>query len=437
MLTGAVFGGAAAAFVATRNAADLLRSDTGGSSPGHAARRVRGALIVTEVALSFALLVGAGLLTRSFMALQRTSLGFAPHNLVSIDVLAPGRIWMSTERPALRAAIVARLAEVPGVTAAAFGMLPTAGYRARDILVLETPDGVRPVSTSLVMRTWVDSNYFRTSGIALVAGRLPRSGASDESWPPRRSMSEEIVVSRSLARRIAPDGRALGRRLGTAPPGGGAAHTDTWSTIVGITEDVRLPGARADDDQVYSLSLAAMPHPTYAVRFASVPPNVESVLRHAVQRANPTLVARRARVADHYLREALAPTRFTLGLLGAFAGVALLLAVVGLYASIGYAVSQRTREIGIRIAVGASANAIAGLVLRDGVWLAASGLALGAGLALAGTRALSALLYGVDASDPVTFVATGAGVGVVALLATYVPARRATRIDPVDALRME
>lgn len=455
VLTGAVFGGAAAAFVATQNAADLLRAESAVSSAGGAARRVRGALIVAEVALSFALLVSAGLLTRSLWELQHTRLGFEPHNLVSIDVLPPGAIWMGPERPAIRAAIAARLSEVPGVTAAAFGMLPTAGYRAREVLVLDDPAGVRPVGAASVMRTWIDSAWFRTSGITLVAGRLPRAGASDEAPfpripsgpgpegpPPRRapmrSMSEEIVVSRALARRIAPDGNALGRRLGAAAPGGGVPRTDFWSTIVGISDDVRLPGSHADDDQVYSLSLTLMPYPTYVVRFASFPPNdVESVLRQAVQRANPRLVARRARVGDDYLREALAPTRFTLGLLGAFAGVALVLAVVGLYAAIAYTVRQRTREIGIRIALGASASAIARMVLGDGVWLAAAGLALGFGLALAGTRALSALLYGVGASDPLTFLVTGAGVSLVALVATYVPARRATRVDPVDALRTE
>jgi putative ABC transport system permease protein len=451
VLAGSVFGGAAAAFVVTQNVADLLRSDSGTSSPNQSARHVRGALIVAEVALSFALLVGAGLLTRSFWELEHTRLGFTPHNLVSIDVLPPGPIWMSPERPALRAAIAARLAEVPGVTATAFGMLPTAGYRVRDILIVDDPGGARTVSAPSIMNTWIDSAYFRTSGIAVVAGRLPRTGASDEApFPtipaapepgvgpppkraPMRSMSEEIVVSRSLARRIASDGNALGHRLGTAGP----RSSGLWSTIVGISEDVRLPGARADDDQVYSLSLTAMPYPTYAVRFATLPPNVESVLRQAVKRANPRLVARRARVADDYLREALAPTRFTLGLLGAFASVALILAAVGLYASIAYTVSQRTREIGIRIALGASAGAVARMVLKDGACSAMIGLGVGAGIALAGTRALSALLYDVSVSDPLTFVATGAGVGVIAMVATLIPARRATCVDPVDALRME
>ena len=453
VFTGAVFGGAASGFVATQNAADLLRADTSVASSSSAARRVRGALIVAEVALSFALLVGAGLLTRSFAALERTRLGFEPHNLVSIDVLPPGNIWMGPDRSTIRAAITARLSEVPGVTAAAFGMLPTAGYRARDVLVLDDPAGARPVGTASIMRTWIDSGWFRTSGIALIAGRLPRAGTSDEAPfkmpaepgpggpPPRRpamrSMSEEIVVSRSLARRLAPDGNALGRRLGVAEPGGGTPRSNAWSTIVGISDDVQLPGVHGIDDQLYSLSLTLMPFPTYTVRLASLPPNVESVLRQAVQRANPRLVARRARVGDDYLREALAPTRFTLGLLGAFAGVALMLAAVGLYATIAYTVRQRTREMGIRIALGASPSAIARMVVGDGVWLAATGLALGAGVALAGGRALSSLLYGVGAGDPLTFVVTGAGVAVVALLATYVPARRATRVDPVDALRTE
>jgi predicted permease len=451
VLTGAVFGGAAAGFVATQNAADLLRSETAVSSTGGMARRMRGALIIAEVALSFALLVGAGLLMRSFRELARTRLGFTPHNLVSIDVLVPGPIWMSPARPAVRAAIAERLREVPGVTDAAFGMLPTAGYRVRDGLVLDDPQGARPLGAASTMNTWIDSAYFRTSGITLLAGRWPRAGASDEApmpWPPAgpgagpprrpamRSMSEEIVVSRSLARRIAPDGNALGRRLSTLAPDGSMPGAGTWSTIVGISDDVQLPGGQADP-QVYSLSLTLMPYPTYMVRFASVPPNVESVLRQAVQRANPRLVARRARVGDDYLREAMAPTRFTLGLLGAFAGVALVLAVVGLYASIAYTVRQRTREIGIRIALGASSTAIARMVLADGVWLAAIGLGVGLGLALAATRSLSALLYGVSSTDPLTFVITAAGVGVVAMLATYLPARRATRVAPMDALRTE
>jgi ABC-type antimicrobial peptide transport system permease subunit len=161
------------------------------------------------------------------------------------------------------------------------------------------------------------------------------------------------------------------------------------------------------------------------------------VLRDAVHRVNPLLIARRARVGDDYLREALAPTRFTLALLGTFAGVALLLAIVGLYGSIAYTVSQRTREIGIRIALGASAVNVSRLVLEDGLRLAAFGLAIGVSVAMASTRALSRLLYDVRPADPATYAAIAVLVAGVALAASYLPARRAARVDPVDALRAD
>jgi putative ABC transport system permease protein len=253
-------------------------------------------------------------------------------------------------------------------------------------------------------------------------------------------LSEEVVVNREFARRVAPDGNAIGYRVRTAPAAGkGPPSIDAWSTIVGIADDIRLPGMHDDAQryQVYTLSLTAMPYPTYVARFTTVPRNVEAVLRQAVQRANPTLVARRAGFADDHVREALAPTRFTLGLLGAFAGVALVLAVVGLYASIAYTVSQRTREIGIRIALGASSRAVSRLVLADGVRLAVAGLAAGALVAAAATRALSSLLYGVEPTDPPTFAAIALLVAAVTLAASWLPARRAVRVDPVDALRAE
>ena len=450
VVTGVLFGGAAAVFGASQNVADLLRAESHAASAGGLSRRVRSTLIVAEIALSFALLVGAGLLARSFTTLQRTRLGFDPHNLVSIDVLAPGPLWMGPQRSAVRDAVEDALAEVPGVTAAAMGTLPTAGYRVRDALVVETPDGPGEIGISQAVTTWMDARWFSTSGVALLAGRVPRAGATDEiplppgpprgPRPPFRRLSEEVVVNREFARRVAPNGNALGYRVRTAPAApNGPPSSDAWSTIVGIADDIRLPGMHDDSQryQVYTLSLTAMPYPTYIARFTTVPPNVEAVLRQAVQRANPTLVARRMGVADDLVREALAPTRFTLGLLGAFAGVALVLTVVGLYASIAYTVSQRTREIGIRIALGASSSAVSRLVLADGLRLAVAGLAAGALIAAAATRALSSLLYGVEPTDLPTFAAIALLVAAITLAASWIPARRAVRVDPVDALRAE
>ena len=212
---------------------------------------------------------------------------------------------------------------------------------------------------------------------------------------------------------------------------------EEWSTIVGISEDVRVPGVRTDlqDYQIYMLP-DRFP-PVYVVRFASMPPSAESVLRDAIHSVDPTLIARRARVGDDYVADAVAPTRFTLALLGTFAAVALVLAVVGLYGSIAYSVTQRTREIGIRVALGASSKAVTGLVVSDGVRLATIGLLVGLFTAMVATRALSSLLYSVRSSDPATFIVTGVVVAIIALAASYLPARRAIRIDPIDALRAD
>ncbi len=207
----------------------------------------------------------------------------------------------------------------------------------------------------------------------------------------------------------------------------------------GVADDVHLPGARGDlqDYQIYTMPLARPPVPTFVVRMASVPPNVESVLRKAIQSVNPTLIARRTRVGDDYLREALAPTRFAMALLGTFSLVALVLSVVGLYGSITYTVTQRTREIGIRVALGASPRAVIGLILGDGVKLAVAGLVIGLAAAIATTRTLTSLLYAVTPGDPLTFILIAVAVALIALLASYIPARRAVRIDPVDALRAD
>jgi predicted permease len=461
IVTGVLFGSVAAIVVSSQNTADLLRSETRTSSGSAATRRVRATLIVAEIALSFALLVSAGLLTRSFAVLYRTRLGFDPHNLVSIDLLTTGAMRRSGRLPEIRRALIERLSRIPGVTSTAVGMLPTAGYRGIDTIAVDSPDGIRRLRIPEYMATRIEGDFFGTSGIALIAGRAPRRGASDEppqpaaaplppgpmpgpgprpQLPAARMLSEEVVVSRSLARHIAPDGNVIGRRVRLLPAlRSPVPPTDDWSTIVGVADDVRLPGARNDlqDLQIFSMPIIRPPEVNLLVRFASLPPNVESVLRNAIHTVEPRIGARRARVADDYLRDALAPTRFTLALLGAFAIVALVLAIVGLYGSIAYSVTQRTREIGSRIALGASSKAVTELVVSDGVRLATLGLIVGLGTALVATRSLASLLYSVKSGDPSTFVATSVVVLAVALAASYLPARRAIRIDPIDALRAE
>jgi len=439
--TGVLFGGATAAFVGSRNVGEFLRGDTRAGTESSFTRRIRGPLIVAEIALSLVLLVGAGLLTRSMVALQQTPIGFDPRGLVSIDLVVPpvlGRQPGVSGR--LRKSIVERLRRVPGVVDAGVGTLPTAGFRVPRPLIVEGAGGDRNVGVTDYQTAWIDNNYFRVSGIALVAGRTPNEGASDHFAPPFRGLSEELVVNRAFARRLVPDGNVLGMRIKARPSGSGpSAIPDVWSTIVGVSDDVQLPGVRSDLEsyQVYSMPLARMPNAIYVVRMSTVPVGVESVLRSAIHEVNPTLVARRARLADDYVREAMAPTRFAVGLIGTFALIAITLSAVGLYGAIAYAVTQRTRELGVRIALGATRQDVVRMLVNDGIRLVLVGLPLGLTLAALLNRFLSTLLYGVTPSDPLTFVVIAVSVAAITMLASYLPARRALRIDPVEALRLE
>jgi predicted permease len=441
IIGGILFGAAAALFSRSQSVGDLLRSETRTGTGGTASRRIRSTLIVAEIALSLVLLAGTGLLLRSFAALQQTPLGFDPHGLVSVDILTPPPLKRE-DRPQIRRAIAEYLRTMPGARDAAVGTLPTAGWNGPTTLEVETGGEVRTVPVSRYMSQWVSEDYFRVAHISLLEGRLPKPAPSDETQlRAMLTLSAEVVVNRALARRMAPDGHAVGLHVRSRVAGfsGPIPVSDDWSTIVGVVDDVRLPGASNElrDFQVYTLPLGRMPDPTFLVRLPTVPADVESFLRDAIHHISPFIVARRARVADDYLREALAPTRFAMALLGAFAGVALLLSAVGLYGVIAYGVSQRTREIGIRVALGAAPNAVASLVVRDGLRLAAIGLIVGVGGAFAATRALASMLYAVTPTDPFTFAIIALVVGLVAVLASYVPARRALRIDPTEALRAE
>ncbi|HEY4306034.1 MAG TPA: ABC transporter permease [Gemmatimonadaceae bacterium] len=459
--TGVLFGSVAAFFVGSQNVADVLRNEVRTSSGGHVARGVRATLIVGQIALSFALLVGTGLLIRSFFALQERAIGFDPRRLASVDILSPLAARRSGRGGDIRRQVVEQLRHTRGVIDASIGTLPTAGYRIPGNLSVATDAGEHDIGVPVYTTTWIDKEYFHTAGIAISAGRLPVPGSTDEvvmpgamPLPPGlvpvgpgrpardkfRSLSQEIVVNRTLARRIAPNGNVVGTRIRVSGGQLGPMQQDNdWSTIVGVSDDVHLPGAHGDlnDYQIYTLPLGRMPEPTFVVRFSSLPTNVESELRNAIHAVAPTIVVRRGRLAEDYVRDALAPTRFTLALLGAFSFIALVLSVVGLYGSIAYTVSQRTREIGIRIALGATAQSVTSLVLQDGLRLLAIGLVVGLATALASTRALASLLYAVHTSDPATFVAIGGIVAGVAVIASYVPARRAARIDPIDALRTD
>jgi hypothetical protein len=215
--------------------------------------------------------------------------------------------------------------------------------------------------------------------------------------------------------------------------------TAAWSTVVGVADDIHLPGLHDDlrEMQVYTLIKPTFPEVPVLVRTSGSGEAQAALIRRTIGSVNRAFFVRQAIAGESYLRESLAPTRFAMALLMAFAGVALVLSAVGLYGVIAYSVTQRTREIGIRIALGAEPRGIARLVLGEGIWHVGVGLLAGAGLAWAGTRLVAGMLYGVAAADPLTIAVAVIVVVGAALLASYVPGRRAANIDPTTALRAD
>jgi predicted permease len=451
VITGILFGSAPALFAGARPLGEVLRSESRTASGGSATKRLRSGLIVLEIALSLVLLVGAGLLVRSFVGLQRMPLGFQPHGLVAADVMMSfRREWTPAQREARRNEFLDRLRALPGVTDVAIGMMPGLGWHRSGFESDPDANGnTRSISECATI--FMTPNYFRVAGMSLVAGRLPDSLA----WP-RATLGEapppsaEIVVSRALAQRFWPNGGAIGARLTesrTGPliaPGGGKAYT-----VVGVVDDARLPGGRDARWTMETYEPMPMRFPGVPVLLRTNLPESQVIraIRRVVAEFDQTLTAetsgpygtilREVTVGDTYLSESLAPTRFAMALLGAFSALALILSGVGLYGVIAYSVTQRTREIGVRVALGADAASVRRLVVGDGLRLTTAGVVLGVVAAAASTRVLAHLLYGVSPVDPGSFIVIVMLVIAIAFVASWVPARRAVRVDPMEALRAD
>lgn len=432
ILTGILFGTLPAVFAARGSVADVLRSETRGGSGSIATRQVRSALIVFEIALSLVLLIGAGLLVRSFDALQRMPLGFDPRGLVSFDLLFNPRTPRALSvRAALRNQILEQLRAVPGVTDAAIGMLPAAGFGVLRKLSTDPDPGGVVRSVPEFSTIFSGPSYFRVAGIRFIEGRVPDSLAATAQAGAGTSAPREVVVNRGMAARLWPNGGALGAHLHEQ----NGARSGQDYIVVGIAEDVHVPGATrlARSAVLYQPPRFA----SFILRTATPGATLVPALRRAIASVEPTPFIQTTTVGEVFLRDSLAPTRFAMALLGAFAAVALVLAIVGLYGVISYGVTQRTREFGVRVALGAEPSAVVRLVIGSGLRLAVAGVALGAAGAVAATRALSGMLFGVSADDPMTFAGTTLLVAAVALLASYVPARRALRMDPAEVLRSD
>ena len=435
--TGILFGFAPALFAGGRALGDTLRRATFIASSGLWLRRMRSALIVAEIAMSLVLLVGAGLLVRSFAALQATPLNFEPRGLVSADVITmfPPH-WSDEARVARRTEMLARLRAIPGVTEVTTGVMPGLG-RLGASLEAETAAG-QSTSIGDSFTTWVAPDYFAIAGMQVVEGRLPDP----------RAQPTEVLVNRGLANRLWGPGQAIGRYLSSM---GGPPGLAERFRVVGVVEDIQLPSRRsaAAVSDIYAAVPPQAGDGPVLLRTTLSAAEVTAALRRAVaefdvklraaagDRDIPGAIVRTVTVGETYIREQFAPTRFAMALLLAFAVVALTLSAVGLYGVIAYSVTQRTREIGVRMALGADHRNVERLVMSAGLKLTTMGLVVGVFSAMASTRLLASLLYGVSPADPVSYVAITVLVVAIALVASWMPARRAVRIDPIAALRAE
>jgi len=426
LASGLLFGLFPALSVAGSNLAEALRRSSRSVSADSSLRRLRGGLVVVEVSLAVVLLVGSGLLIRSFLALQSENPGFEAAGRLALSIPLPGATYETDEETrAYGDATLERLAAVPGVESVAISsLIPVSDGDEIWSLEIEgrPPSGPDDYIPALHYR--VSAGYFQTMGIPLRTGREFTSGDRPGSVPV-------AIVSESFAVDQFPGESALGKRI--------SFDGDSWWEIVGVAADVQhYQVGQTSMSQVY-LAFAQRPH--RRVNFiikASVPPlSLVPAVRTEIQTLDPDMPVEGVRTLEQIIAEDISTTRFRTTLLTSFGLTALLLAVVGLYGVISYTVAQRSWEMAMRMALGARQSSILRLVLRDGVPLVAAGVIVGLGGALALTRVLESMLFGVSANDPVVFAAVPALLVAVAAVAMLVPALRATRVDPVRVLSPE
>ena len=424
--TGIAFGLAPALDLARVNIHDAMRE--GGRSVAGGRGRLRGALVAGQVALALVLLIGAGLAARSFARLRAADPGLQPDNLLTMRVMLPQRDANEAERAAFFRQALERVRTLPGVQAAgAVNRLPLSGFGAGAPFAVEGRQAEASAQKPVALVRAVDPEYFRAAGIPLLRGR--GFTAADGPDAPRT-----ILVSQALAQRFWPSGEgAVGARLRID------FRQPVLAEVIGVTGDVRSEGLHAAPWPMIYYQHAQFPSPlmSLVVRTAGDPAALARAAAQEIHALAPNLPVAEVRTMREVLERSLANPRFDALLLTIFGAAALALATVGVYGVMAYHVSERRREIGIRMAMGAQRGAVLRLVMGRAARLAALGIAAGLGGAFAFTRALDGILYGVDTTDLLTFVAAPAGLAAVALLAAWLPAHRATGTDPLSALREE
>ena len=432
LLTGVIFGVAPALNVTRLNLNDVLKE--GGRASGAASGRnpLRSSLVISEVALALVLLVAAGLLIRSLSQLRQMNPGFNPSNLLTMNVPLPSAKYpKDADRLTFYKRMIERVEALPGVQSAGIVSVLPMGTNF-DGRALQVEDRPKPPGQELSVATFIATpGYLRAMQIPLQKGRIFAETDVESSAPV-------ALVSETMARNLWPGENPLGKHLRISGSDRPIEQLE-WRSVAGVVSDVKQDRLDAPGEMQLYVPEAQMvnSYMTLVVRTRVNPSSLTAAVREQIHVLDKDQVVYGIATMDQLLSDSLALRRFSMLLLGMFAGVALLLAAVGLYGVISYTVGQRTHEFGIRMALGAQSGDVLRLVVRHGFTLVLAGLAAGILAALALTRLLSSLLFGISATDPATFAIVTLVLSTVALVACYVPALRATKVDPMVALRYE
>jgi putative ABC transport system permease protein len=429
IVTGILFSIVPALQAARTSLNDALRQ---GGRGGVGGRRTtaRDALIVLEVAMALVLLTGAGLMLKTMAKLRAIDIGFRPDHLLTLRTTLPRELY---REPARRLAFYDRVLDgvraLPGVENAAYGsQLPFQSSGNTQYYRVEGREFDRGEANDALLRVGTN-DYLKTLGVRLLEGRLPDSHDTANSLPV-------IVINETLARRWWPKESALGHRISMY------ARTPVWRTVIGVVRDVRERGYELELKSGVYIPFVQFPD-TWALpeslvlRTKGDPVAVTTAVRRIIAEVDPQQPVVAVRTMEETLDRTVEDRAQQMTLLGAFATLALLLASIGIYGVLSYAVTQRRREIGVRMALGATSRTVVAMVVGRGLVLTGTGLAIGLVAAALGTRAMKTMLYGVDAVDPATFASVAALLCAIAVLACWVPALRAARVDPIVVLRDE
>jgi putative ABC transport system permease protein len=431
LATGILFG-LAPAFHASRDTHGALKEGGRGGTAGAGSHRLRGALVIAEIALSLTLLAGSGLLIRSFLRLQEVDTGFRPGGVLTMRVGLPEQKYLKPEQTRVfYRDLLDRVRKLPGVDAAgAVTGLPLSGTGWSGTTTIDTTSVPVPDRTPETDQRPVTPGYFEAMGIPLLRGR----------YFDRRDIATAApvaIVDETLAKTYWPNQDPIGKRLRS---GGGNAN-EKWRTVVGVVGHVRYrtleSPSRTEFYWPYDQTPFALGTMSLAIHTAGDPKSLAGPVQREVLALDPDQPVHRIRTMRELVSESVARRRLSMVLLAIFAAIALLLAAVGIYGIMSYSVAQRAHEVGIRMALGAGSGDVLRLVLGQSVWLTLTGIGVGLAGSLALTNFLSSLLFDVKATDPATFVSVAAILLAVALAASFIPAWRAANVDPVDALRQE